>query len=125
MAFASHSGVPRGAPGEARREDLNEPRQLRSYLLGLTCDHDPDATLRKTTNCHRGDSRLPIKNPAQLVATQRYGSARRSWSRLGARLDSMMSSNEATLMTSPSAIPCSAAGAPRRTRARSPASDDD
>ncbi|MCU0299151.1 MAG: HNH endonuclease [Candidatus Nanopelagicales bacterium] len=32
------------------------PHQLRRYLLGLTCDHDPDATLRKKALDNRGVS---------------------------------------------------------------------
>ena len=35
------------------------PHQLRRYLLGLTCDHDPDATLRKRALDNRGVSVTP------------------------------------------------------------------
>jgi hypothetical protein len=33
---------------------ITPPHQLRRYLLGLTCDHDPDATLRKKALDNRG-----------------------------------------------------------------------
>jgi hypothetical protein len=35
------------------------PHQLRRYLLALTCDHDPDATLRKKALDNRGVSVTP------------------------------------------------------------------
>jgi len=35
------------------------PHQLRKYLLGLTCDHDPDDTLRKRALDNRGVSIIP------------------------------------------------------------------
>lgn len=35
------------------------PHELRRYLLGLTCDHDPDATLRKKALDNRGVSVTP------------------------------------------------------------------